>query len=64
MFWFFTSCGCTTTPGRAVPAGIINVTIGKSNAVPGGYTVKLFPAGTDVVAAIGDSWINWKKIGW
>ncbi len=65
--WFFTSCSCQTTPpaGAApVAAGTADVSLMRAGSVPGGYTVKLFPAGSDSIAAIGPAWINWQKVGW
>jgi cathepsin B len=65
VYWFFTSCGCQTTPGgAAVPQGFVNVAVLKQNAVPGGYTPKLYPEGGAAVAAVGQNWVNWAQIGW
>ena len=33
-------------------------------AAAGGYTARLFPAGSDAVAAITPAWINWQSIVW
>jgi len=64
VYWFFTSSGGSTLGKAAVPSGSLSFSIVKQNAVPGGYTPKLFPGGGAVVAAIGTNWINWASIGW
>ena len=67
VYWFFTSCGCPTTPpagAAAAASGAADVTLTRAGAVPGGYTAKLFPGGSDAVAAVSPAWINWQKVGW
>ena len=36
----------------------------QAGAVPGGYSAKFYPSGTDVAVATDSPWINWKNIGW
>jgi len=65
IFWIYTSCNCNTAPGAtAVPKGSSSVKIMKLNSVPGGYLVKLFPGGGNVVGAIGPNWVPWAKLGY
>jgi cathepsin B len=65
VYWFFTSCKCQTAPGTAAAAtGQVDVSVFKTNAVPGGYTARFLPGGGAVVAATSPSWIQWARIGW
>ena len=67
VFWFYTSCKCTTTPAAgtaAVPTGNLQFKILKAGSVPGGYVMRLNPGGGNVVAAVAPNWIPWVKFGY
>ena len=67
VFWYYTSTKSQTAPPAgtaAAPTGSLQVKILKAGSVPGGYTMQLNAAGTNVVAANALNWIPWAKIGW
>ena len=65
VYWFYTSCQCQTKPtSAAVPTGTSSFQLLQLNSVPGGYTVKFYPGGGDMVAAVGVNWIPWAQMGW
>jgi hypothetical protein len=67
VYWFYTSCKCTTVPAAgaaAAPSGSIVFKLFKAGSVPGGYVMRLRPSGGSVVAAVASNWIPWAKWGY
>ena len=66
VYWYYTSTSSQTTPEATTATkatSYVGVKNYKLNAVPGGYKVKYYPKGGDVVAAVGRDWISWSKFG-
>ncbi len=52
VYWFYTSCGCQTVPGKVAAAtGKTTFRLVKDARVKGTYTFKLHPGGGVVVEA-------------
>ena len=63
-YWFYTSCGCQTAPGRVASTNGTHVVRVSKPVARGGYAVELHPSNGDAMAVAATDWIPWAQFNW